>query len=267
MIARPHTARIAAALASAALCAVTLAAMTAHAQQPARAGDVVIELRDGGFVRGRLISGAGGSGDVELLRVDGVRIRYARSELIGVTVHEPRGLVAVGADRAGLFLELVDGPETPQVAVRTTTTGGSSSTQMLAMPAVARSDRLRLRALPCTLSLASGVYQFALGTTGLDATPPLVPVAVAPGDTVNLRYLDGQPARTAGLVLFATGAATLLASTVLLLGPAYGLDEDLSLGLFVGFGVAAVVQAIIGIVLLLRDDDAQIEVRRSVAAH
>lgn len=260
MSACSHNAGFAAAFASVVLCALTLFPTTMRAQ-PIDAGDVVLELRDGGFVRGRLISGADRSGELELLRVDGARVRYARSELLGVSAHEPRGLVDVHADRVGLFLELVEGPETPQVAVRMSGIATSPSMQMEAMPAVARSNRLRLCAVPCTLSLASGVYQFALGTTGIDATPPLRPVFVTPGDTLNLRYVDGQPARTSGLVLFATAGATLLGSTVLLLGPAYGLDEDLSLGLFVGLGVAAVVQAVLGIVLLLRDDDALIEVR------
>jgi len=241
--------------------AFTLTSIRAYAQD-VNPGDVVLELRDGGFVRGRLISGARGSGDVVLLRVDGVRIRYARSELRGVTAHEPRGLVDARADRPGLFLELVNGPETPQLAIRTRDTAMSSSTQIEAMPAIARSDRLRLCALPCTLSLVSGVYQFAIGTTSIHATPPLPSVALSPGDALNVRYLDGQPARTAGLILFATTAVSLLGSTALLLGPAYGLDGDLSLGLGLAAIVVAAVQAVISIMLLLRDDDARIEVRR-----
>jgi len=243
--------------------AFTLTSIRAYAQD-VNSGDVVLELRDGGFVRGRLISGARGSGDVVLLRVDGVRIRYARSELRGVTAHDPRGLVEARADRPGLFLELVDGPETPQLAIRTRDTAMSSSTQILAMPAIARSDRLRLCALPCTLSLVSGVYQFAIGTTGIAATPPLPVVSLSPGDALNVRYVDGQPARTAGLILFGTTAATIISCLVLLFGPAYGLDFDMGLGLFAGFAVAAVVQAVISIMLLLRDDDARIEVRRGV---
>jgi hypothetical protein len=233
--------------------------------QDTNAGDTVLELRDGGFVRGRLVSDASAGDDVEVERVDGVRIRYARSEIVGLSAHEPRGLVEVGADRRGLFLELVSGPETPQLATRTTggfELGESSSTQMVAMPAATRSDRLRLCALPCTLNLTAGVYQFALGTAGIDATPPLRSIALEPGDAVDLRYLDAGAERTAGLVMFATTAATIIAATTFVLGPVYGLDDSLSIGLFASFALAAVVQAVIAIVLLLRDDDAEISVRR-----
>lgn len=220
----------------------------------------VVELRDGGFARGRVIERSL-RGGVELLRVDGVRMRYAGDEVARVVAPEPRVLVPVTGDRPGLSLELTDGVETPSVAARTTGAGGQSDTQLVFLPPIARSDRQRLCLLPCTLSLTPGTYVFALSADGFNAAPPLPPVSISAGDELRAHYVDRQPQRTAGLVLVLTSMASILGSGAMLLGPFYGLDVDLSFGLAVGFALAAVTQAIIGFVLLRVEDVGRIEVR------